>query len=460
MGRKIITWTVSMRLTRKIFTDLAIFMMGFGVLIGIVFPFFMVAIGIPMDQVFTVAFFISCILAGVVVGAINILLARSVVGKRIALLSKKMGFISGKLSQASSISELEECNSDECRLVVDSDDELGEGARSFNTLLDALSSAISSEAAVRQFNIIMSSQLELPSLSKHALDYILSYCGAAAGCVVIERGGEFSIPYASGIQNTDAILANVNLWKLFEARETKSVSLDLELQVDSLLVSFRPREVHVVPLVYKAVPLGLLLLGSEHPVEIRKLQTIEMFAQSFAITLNNSITYDQLQRLAANDPLTGLYNRRFGMARLSEEFMRSVRTQSPLGVLMFDIDHFKSVNDTYGHAAGDKVLVNVSKIAVMAARKGDLIIRYGGEEFIMILPGADKKDCRFIAERLRHMVEESSLQVGVSLLRITISVGLVSYPEYSVEQEQTLVKLADQAMYVAKEQGRNMVVEA
>ena len=449
-----------MRITKRVFTDLAIYMIGFGLLIGIVFPFFMIVLGIPTSYLLTPAFILSCIAAGIIVGAINILLARTVVGKRISVLAEKMQYIADKLTHAETISDLEECNSDECRLLVDSEDELGESARSFNTLLQSLSEAISSEASVRSFNRLLAAQLELESLAKNALTFMMNYAEVTAGCVVIERGGHFTIPYSFGIRDTEPIIQNDNLWKLFESRKPQRISIDIGMQVDALLVAFQPNHVYISPLLYKDVPLGLILFGSDHLVSERILQTMELFNQSFAISLNNAITYDQLQKLAANDPLTGLYNRRFGMTRLSEEFIRSIRSQIPLGLLMFDIDHFKQVNDTFGHTAGDRVLVKIAKIATMAARKGDLIIRYGGEEFIMILPGADKKDCNFIAERLRHMVEESLVTAGDAQIRVTISIGLVSYPEYSVDEEQSLIRVADDALYVAKEKGRNVVVSA
>ena len=449
-----------MRLTKKVFLDLAIYMSSFGLLIGIVFPFFMLVMGIPSAYVMTVPFFLSCIVAGVIVGTINILLAKTVVGKRIGLLSKKMQFIVGKLNDAKSLSDLEDCDSQECLLPVDSADELGESAQAYNTLLQALSNSIASESAVRSFNNLLSSQLELEILAKNAVDRILRYLDADAGAVIIERGGEFEVIYSFGIKDPSGIVANENLWKLFESSTMQRNVFDGKLTIDCTLLSFQPDEVLTLPIVYKDVPLGLLVIATRKILSSRSLQTLEMFNQCFSLALNNAITYDQLQKLAANDPLTGLYNRRFGMTRLTEEFSRSVRTHLPLGLLIFDIDHFKRVNDTYGHTVGDKVLLNLAKITAMAARKGDLTIRYGGEEFIVILPGADKKDCAYIAERLRHMVEESIIQMGDIQIRVTISIGVASYPEYNVENEHALIKSADKALYMAKDQGRNMVVFA
>jgi two-component system cell cycle response regulator len=448
------------KITKNTFVDLAIFMIGFGLFIGVVFPFFMLVLGIPKTYVNTIIFKASCIIAGVIVGAINILLVRVIVGSRIAKISEKMRFIGDKINQAKTIADLSECDDEDCRLPIDTQDHFGESARSYNTLLQALSEAIKAETAVRSFNDLMVNKLELELLAKSGVDYILNYLNAESGCVVIERGGEFFIPYSYGIKNVTEILENDNLWKYFENRKIQKLNIDSGLTTDALLLSYDPKEVHLFPLLYKDVPLGLLIIGSSKEISNRLIQTMGLFSQSFAISLNNSITYSQLQKLAANDPLTGLYNRRFGLSRLSDEFSRSVRTQIPLGVLMFDVDHFKRVNDTYGHAAGDRVLVNIAKIASMAARKGDIVVRYGGEEFVMILPGAGREDCQFVAERLRHMVEESVVQAGENQIRVTVSIGVASYPEYAVEDEQQLYKAADKALYRAKEGGRNIVMYA
>lgn len=124
---------------------------------------------------------------------------------------------------------------------------------------------------------------------------------------------------------------------------------------------------------------------------------------------------------------------------------------------MFDIDHFKKVNDTYGHLAGDRVLMQVAKTAKAALREGDILMRYGGEEFLVILPGASKEGSRAVGEKLRRMVEETSIADGDQVIRVTISIGVTSYPELEATGEQILVKRSDEALYRAKETGRNKV---
>jgi diguanylate cyclase (GGDEF)-like protein len=125
---------------------------------------------------------------------------------------------------------------------------------------------------------------------------------------------------------------------------------------------------------------------------------------------------------------------------------------------MFDIDHFKSVNDTYGHTIGDKILINITRIAKMALREGDILLRYGGEEFLVIMPGAPRHDSQFVAERLCRMVEEGKTQCGNQQISVTVSVGVASFPETDVTDEKNLITFADSALYEAKDSGRNRVV--
>jgi diguanylate cyclase (GGDEF)-like protein len=129
----------------------------------------------------------------------------------------------------------------------------------------------------------------------------------------------------------------------------------------------------------------------------------------------------------------------------------------PLAVLMFDIDHFKQVNDTYGHVVGDRVLKNITNSIRQGIREGDILLRYGGEEFMVILPGASKNDAFTIAERVRHIVRESKTTFGENQISVTISVGLDSMPETTISDEQELITNADEALYRSKNSGRDKV---
>lgn len=165
---------------------------------------------------------------------------------------------------------------------------------------------------------------------------------------------------------------------------------------------------------------------------------------------------DDLRRTSTTDALTGLYNRRFLDATLSAEFTRAERSQTALSVLMIDIDHFKKFNDTHGHDQGDRVLQMVSRCLQTTVRPFDFPCRYGGEEYVAILPGLTPDAAWQLAERLRLTVADTE----VDGLHVHISLGLATYPAVNVATAEALIEAADAALYRAKEGGRNRVMAA
>ncbi|MBL7005965.1 MAG: GGDEF domain-containing protein [Spirochaetia bacterium] len=448
-----------MRITKKVFTDLAVYMMSFGLLTGVLFPFFVLVTGVPRSYILTPVFIISCILAGLLVGGVNILITKAVVGRRLKLLAKRMKYVDSKLTSGLSSNELSECSHEDCIVPVDSEDEIGESAQAFNDLVHTLSISMINEHAIKAFNVMLSSQLEMDQLADKALNHMVGFMNAGAGAILVEQGGDLEIAASMNIRDPEKLLKNDSVWNVMRYKSGMKISMGKDVIVESPLVSFHPVETRIDPLLYKGLPVGIIVLSAAVPFSNDYNYGYEMFLQGLALSLRNAVTYEQLQKLAANDPLTGLYNRRFGSLRLTEEFTRSTRSSLPLGLIMFDVDHFKIVNDTYGHTVGDKMLVNIARISRMAVREGDFIIRYGGEEFLVILPGASIEDTLFVAERLRHMIEDCSVQHNQQELRVTISAGYTSFPEDSVPDETILVKNADEALYSAKKAGRNRVVK-
>jgi len=169
-----------------------------------------------------------------------------------------------------------------------------------------------------------------------------------------------------------------------------------------------------------------------------------------------ALTNRRLQEAALSDPLTGLANRRAGLTVLSQAWSSSVRYGHPLSVIMIDIDHFKSVNDTHGHAAGDLVLQQLSQCLRTTARKEDSVCRWGGEEFLMICPNVGAQECVRMAERLRKLVEQIRINSEGKVIQVTISSGVASWSAQSQHVEQMLGQ-ADKALYKAKNGGRNVV---
>ncbi|MES0349685.1 MAG: diguanylate cyclase [Desulfobacteria bacterium] len=165
----------------------------------------------------------------------------------------------------------------------------------------------------------------------------------------------------------------------------------------------------------------------------------------------------QLQEMANRDGLTGLYNHRYFHEQLSQDFLRAKRYHENLSCVLFDIDFFKKFNDTYGHQTGDIVLKALASVVQRATRESDLSARYGGEEFALILYHTDGPAAYEAAERLRKMVESHEVQDNGNVLRVTISVGVATFPHEKVHDSKELVDYADQALYKAKDNGRNRV---
>jgi two-component system, cell cycle response regulator len=170
----------------------------------------------------------------------------------------------------------------------------------------------------------------------------------------------------------------------------------------------------------------------------------------------------RILNLAATDPLTGVLNRRAFMERLEQEIERSRRGNTPISLIMADIDYFKRVNDRYGHQTGDIVLQRFVDQLTTSLRAYDFTARYGGEEFFVCLPGADGSQAGSVAERLRKRVEEMEIVFpdGSRSIRITASFGVACFLLESQESIDSLIKRADEAMYRAKNEGRNRVCMA
>ncbi|QKJ65694.1 GGDEF domain-containing protein [Deefgea piscis] len=162
-----------------------------------------------------------------------------------------------------------------------------------------------------------------------------------------------------------------------------------------------------------------------------------------------------LRSATLQDPLTGLSNRRHLEQEMPRMYQRCIEEQRPFSVLMVDLDHFKHINDRFGHPIGDIVIQNTAQILLQSCRSGDLIVRYGGEEFVLLLPGAAGNTASEIAERIRQRVETHSWQDSHIDLRVSASIGAAEY--HDEPDAQTLIKHADQALYQAKHLGRNRV---
>ncbi|HJP31780.1 MAG TPA: diguanylate cyclase [Candidatus Latescibacteria bacterium] len=177
-----------------------------------------------------------------------------------------------------------------------------------------------------------------------------------------------------------------------------------------------------------------------------------------AVFLRSKERHDQLRAQAVIDELTGVYNRRYLDEQLSARLAEAQRYNAPFSIGLVDIDHFKKVNDTYGHQVGDLVLAETADIIRQQMRKEDLLARYGGEEFAVMLPHTDRLGAAILAERVREAIAEHKFVVPSATVSITISMGLASFPLDEVEDDFSLLKLTDRRLYEAKRSGRNQTV--
>ena len=198
----------------------------------------------------------------------------------------------------------------------------------------------------------------------------------------------------------------------------------------------------VIGVLYLYIPVDYIIDEGTHNL-------LYSLGSQIGIAIDNARLYEEAKKYALHDPLTGLANRRMMHIVFERSFNMAKRTGDPFSIIMLDIDHFKNFNDTHGHSAGDRLLVELSKLLIKETRKVDLVVRYGGEEFLILLSETNLERACDVAERMRMGVE--------STLDTTISLGIASL-DPSIHSEEDFIKKADEALYKAKKQGRNMVV--
>jgi len=213
-----------------------------------------------------------------------------------------------------------------------------------------------------------------------------------------------------------------------------------------------------VPMTAQGETLGLLYLETSEDKLVESWSPLAtVFAERVALALANLRLRESLRMQAIRDPLTGLFNRRYMEETLERELRRAIRHKHPVGVIMIDADHFRTINNTVGHSAGDAMMQALGQFLQNQIRAEDIPCRYGGDEFILILPDSSLDDTYRRAEELRQGVKQLHVQhAGRLLSMITISLGVASSPEHGITAEEVLLA-ADRAMFVAKEDGRDLV---
>ena len=202
-------------------------------------------------------------------------------------------------------------------------------------------------------------------------------------------------------------------------------------------------------------PLGIITLSRGSKFSSEELETIENYICTLHYPIRNSMLYQAALTTAHKDPLTGIGNRAAMTSMLHREIELAFRHNRSLGVIMMDIDHFKNVNDQYGHLAGDGVLQSLVECMDNTVRITDMLFRYGGEEFVILMPETNEAGVLRLAKRIRRRIEKLETVVNDNTIKATVSLGITNLHE--TDDEKSLFARADDALYKAKREGRNCI---
>ncbi len=456
----------SKKIQKSIFRNLLISMITFGVVVGLIFPPF-ARLVLDSERALSLLFFTMCIFAGFLVGIVNYQLFNVVVSKELKRVVDGMHKVLHGVARAEVYDET--CG-DDCLLEVTSNDSIGEIELAFNDMTQAISRRLYAEQMNQLLHSEISASVELEEVSRAILSIHAEVHHAKAGLIYGDTGNNFQLLSSMGVDLTDQVpnQINKNLGPISLTLESGEIQIFAPkedgfewIEQTTPVGSFRPAQILVIPLIDKQRTVGLVITASNKTaLDQNETQILNALRTQSAPYLQNAILHRKVRDLAALDDLTMILNRRFGLRRLQEEFSRSVRHGVPVSVLMIDIDHFKMFNDTFGHDAGDAVLRSIAETLESNLRSGDVICRYGGEEFLVVAPGTGVNDAAVLADRLRRIIETDQVPWGNQSLAVTVSMGQATWPVERASISEELVTAADRALYHAKASGRNCVAIA
>lgn len=330
-----------------------------------------------------------------------------------------------------------------------------------------LSKSIAEFYTLNQISQAIGSILDIKELLKRLNDIILGVMGVSYSTIILydENTGRLKVHTTniSNINELATITDNINSGVLMDALN-RSESI-LENNVDYFQYIFtcgrNINSLMCIPLTTSSRKFGLILVEHtfNNAFDEENIRFLNIIAQQVGIVMENAELYYQMKEVARRDGLTGIYNRQYFQECLEVELNEAKKNNYPLSLAIFDVDHFKRFNDTYGHMFGDKVLISTVETVKAELRKGDMIARFGGEEFIILLPRTNLAYALEKVETLRKKISENVIEDNLISASVTASFGISSFDECAFN-ENDLVRTADDALYEAKAAGRNCAMVA
>ncbi len=327
-----------------------------------------------------------------------------------------------------------------------------------------LTSSIAEFFTLQQISQAISSIFDMNELLQFVNDIIIGVMGVSTSNIALYGSGSDRLKVqVSNIYNKKerAILTdNINTPYLKDAVDKGSTILNNMVNPDDFDFT-RGRNIRsllCVPFLVKGKSHGCVLIEHTIPEAFDEdnVRLLEIITQQISIAIDNARLYEQLQEFANTDGLTQIYNRVFFQNRLQHELEQARQLGYEVSVILYDIDNFKRFNDTYGHLFGDIVLKTLAKLVKESIRKDDIVARFGGEEFIVLLPHTGKELACEKAEELRKKISELTIRDQSIEASVTVSMGVSTFPTLA-QTELTLINSADEALYVAKKSGKNCV---
>lgn len=329
----------------------------------------------------------------------------------------------------------------------------------------ATEKAMNRARALKQTLDELSSQLDLSQVLRRILVSLKTVLNFDSATLFLRENEKFKIVAARGFQNTTRLIDRTfpaNDLLLREIQMVKAPIILDDVQNDPRFENWEGsdqiRGWMGIPLIRHDEFIGLMTIDNYNPGAYTQedASLASSFANSAAIVIENARLFDQTQQMALTDALTGTYNRRYFYELAQKEFARSKRYQNPMSIILIDIDHFKNVNDQNGHLAGDHVLMQFVQRIQDELRSSDVLARFGGEEFIILLPETNLEEATYVAERLREVTAHYPFLLVTAQIFITISLG-VSCFRFTTQSLDHLIDESDKALYEAKQFGRNLV---